>query len=104
RGGRGGPIVGILPGSRQSEVNHNLELLFGAMEIMHAARPDARFLVACFKPQHREQFAARMRTTALPAEVFVGRTAEVIALADACLAVSGSVTLELLHGGVPSAV
>src|SRR5207247_340837 len=101
---RGGPIVAILPGSRQAEIDQNLELLVGAMQIVHAARPDARFLVAPYRSKHGEQIDARLRHAALPAEVFVGRTPEVIALADACLAVSGSVSLELLHRGVPSAI
>jgi lipid-A-disaccharide synthase len=100
----GGPIVAILPGSRQTEIDHNLELLIGAMQIVHAGRPDARFLVAAYRSKHELQIDARLRHAGLPAEVFVGRTPEVIALADACVAVSGSVSLELLHRGVPSAI
>jgi len=101
---RGGPIVAILPGSRQSEIDRNLEFLIGAMRIVHADRPDARFLVAAYRSKHAGQIDARLRYAGLPAEVFVGRTPEVIALADACVAVSGSVSLELLHRGVPSAI
>lgn len=101
---RGGQIVAILPGSRQAEIDRNLELLMGAMRIVHADRPDARFLVAAYRAKHAGQIDARMRHAGLPAEVFVGRTPEVIALADACLAVSGSVSLELLHRQVPSAI
>jgi lipid-A-disaccharide synthase len=101
---RGGPIVAILPGSRQAEIDRNLELLVGAMRIVHADRPDARFLVAAYRSKHAEHIDARLRHAALPAEVFTGRTPEVIALADACVAVSGSVSLELLHRGVPSAI
>jgi lipid-A-disaccharide synthase len=101
---RGGPIVAILPGSRQAEIDRNLELLIGAMRIVHDDRPDVRFLVAAYRGKHCAQIDARMRHAELPAEVFVGRTPEVVALADACIAVSGSVSLELLHRRVPSAI
>ena len=101
---RGGPIVGILPGSRQGEIDRNLELLVGAMKVVHVARPDARFLVGCFRPGHRDQVKSRLQGMRLPAEVLVGRTPEVIALADACAAVSGSVGLELLYRRVPTVV
>jgi lipid-A-disaccharide synthase len=40
----------------------------------------------------------------LPIEVHVGRTPEIIHLAHACLAVSGSVGLELLYHGKPTVV
>src|SRR4051794_3222502 len=101
---RGGPVVGILPGSRQGEIDRNLELLVGTMRAVHAARPEARFLVACYQPKQADQVRARLDREPLPAEVQVGRTPEVIALAEACVAVSGSVSLELLARGVPSVV
>jgi lipid-A-disaccharide synthase len=71
---------------------------------VHADRPEARFLVACFKPAHRDQVLDRLRNESLPAEVHVGRTPEIIALADACVSVSGSVSLELLARRVPTVV
>ena len=40
----------------------------------------------------------------VPAEVFVGRTPELIAAADCCLACSGSVSLELLYHAKPSVI
>jgi lipid-A-disaccharide synthase len=40
----------------------------------------------------------------LPAEAHVGRTAEIIRLAETCAAVSGSVGLELLYHGTPTVI
>ena len=40
----------------------------------------------------------------LPVEVHVGRTPEIIELADACIAVSGSVSLELMYRAKPTVI
>src|SRR5439155_12742268 len=47
---------------------------------------------------------AAMREHNLQADVHVGRMSDVLSAADAVIAVSGSVGLELLHHGVPSAI
>ncbi len=101
---RSGTIVGLLPGSRNSELQENLPTLLGAAHRIHAARPDTRFLVACFKDEHRQYVEDRLRGMDLPIAVHVDRTAEIIHLAKATVAVSGSVSLELLYRGTPSVV
>jgi lipid-A-disaccharide synthase len=101
---RPGTIVGLLPGSRTQEVERNLGMLAGAARNIHAARPDTRFLVACFEEAHRAYVASRLEGSGLPVETCAGRTPEIIHLAHSCIAVSGSVGLELLHAGKPSVV
>ncbi len=100
----GGPIVGLLPGSREQEVSSNLPLLTGAASRVSAARPDVRFRVAAFNERQAEACRAAFAPTGLPVEVLVGRTPEVIAMATACVAVSGSVGLELMTRHVPTVV
>jgi lipid-A-disaccharide synthase len=100
----GGPVVGLLPGSRTQEVQRNLSTLVRAAQRIRADRPDARFLVACFKPAQQRYVDAYLARHDVPMQTFVGRTPEVIALAHATVAVSGSVGLELLYRGKPSAV
>jgi lipid-A-disaccharide synthase len=98
-------IVGLLPGSRTQEVHRNLSTLVRAARLIHRARPDTRFLVACFRTAHQEMVDAYLqRHEPLPIETCVGRTPEVIDLARACVAVSGSVSLELLYRGRPTVV
>lgn len=99
----GGPVVGLLPGSRWQELEHNLDTLVGAARRVHTARPEVRFHVACLKEEHRAWVASRLPTD-LPIEVHSGRTTEVIRAARACVAVSGSVGLELLYHGKPSII
>ncbi len=112
--GRPGPIVGLLPGSRTQEVERNLSTLVRAARFIHAARPDVRFLMACFKQTHQQYVNAYLRRHSpagpcpplkgLPIETYVGRTPEIIELANSCVAVSGSVGLELLYRGKPTVV
>lgn len=99
-----GPLVTILPGSRTQEVVHNIRHFLKAARLIQDQVPEARFAIAAFKP-HQAQLAARAVAEAgLEIEVFVGRTPELIHLADCCLAVSGSVSLELLYHAKPTAI
>src|SRR5262249_33286584 len=75
-----------------------------SMVHIHVARPDTRFLVASFKSAHARYVEGHLRGCNLPIEVHAGRTPEIIHLAHACIAVSGSVGLELLYRGKPSVV
>jgi lipid-A-disaccharide synthase len=99
-------IVGILPGSRNHEVESNFPLQIDVMEQVAARHPDVQFLVACFRERHRERcrqlLASRPRP--LPVELVVGRTPEIIEVSDCCLMVSGSVSLEMLARAKPAVV
>jgi lipid-A-disaccharide synthase len=102
---RPGPIIGLLPGSRTQEVQRNLSTLIRAAAQIHAARPECRFLVACFRPAHQALVESYLRPRGLSLiEPLSGRTPEIIRLAQACVAVSGSVGLELLYHTRPTVV
>lgn len=97
-----GPIVGLLPGSRNGEVRHNIESLIRGAELVHAQRPDVRFLVAAFKPSQADTIRDRLMGSKLPIEVHQGRTPEIIELSHSLMAVSGSVSLEILARSKPA--
>jgi lipid-A-disaccharide synthase len=101
---RQGAIVGLLPGSRTQEVERNFPTLVRTAVRVHERRPDARFLVACFKESHRQWMDRYLRRFTLPIQTWVGRTPEIIHLSRACVAVSGSVGLELVYHCTPSVV
>ncbi len=102
--GHAGRIVGLLPGSRDQEVKRNLSTMVRAAARIHAACPDARFMAACFKESQRQSVTDYVAGRGLPMETFVGRTPEIIELSHACIAVSGSVGLELLYRTKPTVV
>jgi len=101
---RGGRIVGLLPGSRGQEVAKNFATLRRTAELLRQETPEVRFLVACFKPEHKQRIDAALRGCSVPIETHVGKTPEIIHLAEACAAVSGSVSLEMLHYETPAAI
>jgi lipid-A-disaccharide synthase len=113
-----GPTVAILPGSRTLEIQRNLPAMLRAAARVRAERGDVRFVVACLHGRHaalvrgtaerlhREAAAGRRPAVLDPAEldVFVGRTPELIRLADLAWSVSGSVSLELMAEALPTVI
>jgi lipid-A-disaccharide synthase len=98
------PICALLPGSRSSEVKANFAMMIRAAEKIAARTGDVRFVVAGFKESQRETLERAARRSPTPIEVYVGKTPEIMRTARAAIAVSGSVSLELMHYKLPSVV
>ncbi|TWT77729.1 Glycosyl transferase [Posidoniimonas polymericola] len=99
-----GPLVTILPGSRTQEVRSNLAAQLQAAEKVRQSTPGVRFAVAVFKQSQVALVETELAKSGVEAEVHVGRTPELIHAATCCLAVSGSVSLELLFHTKPTAI
>ncbi|BBO35431.1 lipid-A-disaccharide synthase [Lacipirellula parvula] len=98
------PLVTILPGSRTQEVELNTQSFLKAARLIAEQVPDARFAVAAFKESQAETIRKFVAEAGVKAEVYVGRTPELIHSAACCLACSGSVSLELLYHAKPSVI
>jgi lipid-A-disaccharide synthase len=101
---RTGPLVTILPGSRTQEVTSNLRWFLKAAAGIRSRVPRARFAIAAFKPGHAEYARRLAAESGAAVDVFVGRTPELIHLAECCMACSGSVSLELLYHKKPTVI
>jgi len=99
-----GRLVTILPGSRTQEVADNLDMLLNAAELIRQAVPGVRFAIAGYKPSQAGQIRRALDERKLTIPVYVGATPELIHAADCCLAVSGSVSLELLYHTRPTVI
>jgi len=99
-----GPLVAILPGSRTQEVKSNLGYFLKAAKVVHDRVPNARFAIASFKESQAALARAATAASDLPIDVHVRRTAEIIEAADCAMAVSGSVSLELLYHTTPTVI
>ena len=66
--------------------------------------PNVRLAIASFKPHQAEIARQMVAESGLAVEVCVGKTPELIRLADCCMAVSGSVSLELLYQAKPTVI
>ena len=98
--------VALLPGSRRQEVTRSWPLLLDVARRLHALHPDVNFLVANYKESQRQfcvQEYEKLQET-LPLSFFVGKTPEIIELAECAVMVSGSVSLEMLARRTPAVV
>jgi len=104
----GRPLVLLLPGSRGQEISSNLASILRAAATVRRGLPEARFTVAALHERHadrvREVIAASAEARGLGITVEAGRARELIMTADVAIAVSGSVSLELLAAGVPTVI
>jgi lipid-A-disaccharide synthase len=99
----------LLPGSRGQEIEGNLASILRAAAIVRERVPVARFVIGALHQRHanraREVLAAMQRELGgLDVTIEVGRTRSLIAEARAAIAVSGSVSLELLAARVPTVI
>ena len=99
-------LVGLLPGSRRSEVTRNFDAMLHVARQIHQHHPDVRFPVACYKEYQRDWCMERYQQLGetLPIDFHLGRTSEIIATMDCCVMVSGSVSLEVLARRKPAVV
>jgi len=103
------PLVLLLPGSRTQEIEGNLASILRAAAGVHDRVPAARFVVGAVHDRHaariREVLAAMQPGLGgLQVVVESGRTRHLINVAAAAIAVSGSVSLELLAARVPTVI
>ena len=101
----GGPVVGLLPGSRRGEISRLMPIFADAIRRIAASEPAIRVIIPAV-PAH----AARIRSAAaglpVPATIAADREQRLAAMAacDAAIAASGTVALDLALAGVPMAV
>ena len=98
------PLVTLLPGSRNQEVDRHLPILLDAAEEIQAQVPGCRIAIACFNEKHlhlAEEMTAK-RSSVIQSHV--DRTPELMRSSTLCLACSGSVSLELLHYRKPTII
>lgn len=90
--------VGILPGSRSSEVGHLAGPFIDAAIALQKANPELQFLVPLVNEARKAQFmvALAKRNAQLNMHVFIGQSHTVIAASDATILASGTVALEAM--------
>jgi lipid-A-disaccharide synthase len=85
-------------------VKLNLPLLLKSAAQVRRECPDARIAIASYNDSQAALARQLVATGPVPADVFVGRTPELIEAAECCLACSGSVSLELLYHAKPAVI
>ena len=101
------PIFALLPGSRVAEIETHGELLLKAASLLHATRPDVRFLVPLATRRTRDMFEAaiyRLGLEALPLTTLYGHATDALRAADVALVASGTATLEAALARCPHVI
>ena len=98
------PLVVVLPGSRTQEVVDNLPGLLSAARRAAERVPGLRVAIASFNERQAAYARPLVRAISADWEVHVGRTQELMVAARACLACSGSVSLELMFHAKPTVI
>ncbi|WP_230718445.1 lipid-A-disaccharide synthase [Martelella mediterranea] len=97
------PTIMLLPGSRKSEINA-LAPVFRDVAATFAARNDGCRIILPTVTRREQQVRAAIADWPVQPELFVGEEAkwEAFAMADAAVAASGTVVLELALSGIPA--
>lgn len=93
----GVPVITLLPGSRQSELEQMAEPLIETARLIHQQLPQARFLVPLATRETRDLFERVLYerdANQLPLQMLFGHAHDALAASDIALATSGTVTLE----------
>jgi lipid-A-disaccharide synthase len=91
------PVIAMLPGSRQSELQYMADLFIQTAALIHAQMPLAQFLVPLTTRETRAMFETALykhEAEGLPLTIMFGHAQDAMAAADAVLVASGTATLE----------
>jgi lipid-A-disaccharide synthase len=99
-----GPLIGLLPGSRQSEIQSLFGLFLDAADIIRRSLPDATFVIPVAPSLHPGLFEAALSNRELPARLVSGDTYGVVRACDLLVTVSGTATLEAAILGAPMVI
>ena len=91
------PVIALLPGSRDGELQYMADLFVDTARRLHARLPDAQFLVPLVSQETRTRFERALyerEAQGLPLQILFGHAHAALTAADAALVASGTATLE----------
>jgi len=99
--GESGRVVGLLPGSRVSEVEMLLPVLLKAAAQLVLAEPGTQFILAQASSINDNLIQALLQNSPVPVRVVYDKASEVMALSDVLFIASGTATLQAAVVGTP---
>jgi lipid-A-disaccharide synthase len=98
------PVVGILPGSRQSELHYLLPPMLEAAAEIHCRLPAVQFILPLAASLQPGDVQAALAAMPIPVRLVQRRTYEAMQAADLLLIASGTATLEAALIGTPMVI
>lgn len=100
-----GPLVALMPGSREAEVRLMGPVFWQAAELIWHSNPQIQFIVPAANGARHEQIQTQLEAYPdLPITVVLGQSAAVMSASSAVVMASGTTTLEALLLGKPMVV
>src|SRR5262249_31700239 len=96
-----GRVVGLLPGSRVSEVEMLLPVLLKAAAQLVLVEPGTQFILAQASSINDNLIQALLQDSPVPVRVVYDKASEVMALSDVLFIASGTATLQAAVVGTP---
>jgi len=90
----GHPLVLLLPGSREMEIQRLLPVMLDAAKILRQKRPELDFAMPRAVTVPRERLGIPIKQAGLDIKLTEGHNYDVMSVADLAIATSGTVTLE----------
>jgi len=97
-------IVGLFPGSRESEIRFNLPTMLETAKLLLAKNPEMKFLLPVAPNLSKASLDEQVTACKLPVTLVPGELFEAARACDAALVVSGTATLQTGLVGTPLAV
>ncbi len=100
------PAIGILPGSRNSEIKKLLPVMLDSAKILADNHKDVKFLVSCSPSVEKKLFDSIIKPfeNSLSIEIIEDGPKRIFSDAAVAIAVSGTITLEAAIHGLPIVV
>ncbi len=95
------PVIGLLPGSRESEVRALFPMMLRAAAQLAQRHPGAQFIVAQAASITGELLASLSAEGGVPVQIVPNQASEVMAACDVLLVASGTATLQAAVIGTP---
>ncbi len=86
-------VLGLMPGSRNSEIEHHLETQIRTAEILSQRMPNLRTVLMVAPTLEREKFGEALAASSATIQIVKEDPLDMIALADVMLVASGTATL-----------
>lgn len=97
------PVLGLLPGSREHEMDALLKTMLESAGLVRAAHPGLKVVLALSSPVFRQHVEAAVAASGLRVTVLEGAS-EVMQASTVILTASGTATVEAMVLGVPMVV
>lgn len=102
---RGRRVIGLLPGSRRSEIKRILPLQLAAADRLQRSKPELQFVIPIARSLSSELFQAELnKYRHLQVRLVDDLSYNVMQCCDAIIAASGTATLEIALMGIPNCI